>query len=725
LSKKLTDDQIVSACETASELALDPYYGQLSQDRQNALKRYKGDPDGTEVPGRSQIVTRDLLDTVEWIMPSLARIFLAGDEVGKFSPVGEQDEQQAEDETAVCNWVLMDRNDGYTQLCTAMRDALILRNGYCIGFWRTSTEVEEEEYEGLSMEEAQRIASDPEVTITGAEKTIDPELPQGMNEVWNIQCKRKTADEWLCIEAVPPDEVSVHRKHRMASLEDADFVRWTQHTTVGELRAAGFDVDDDAPADRQATSQSVERDRFSENGAGGSSQDEAMDPARREVVCLYNWIRIDREGTGQQQLYRVVYLEGETEPLKMKDGAVAIIREQVIPVAAFTGVAYPHSHVGTSLHDLVEDLAAIKQALTRQLLDNIYAGNNNRTVVNVDAAVNIDDLLVSRPNGIVRMRGKPLDNIMPLTTPDLSGGILGALSYVDTQKEIRSGVSRLNAGIDANTLNTTASGTQMLQSAGRERIEMIARTLAGGFRDLYRIVHAQLSKYSTKPIQLEINGRWSVIDPRAWAKRTQFSISVGLGTGTPEVQMQKLGMIAQFMDKGQAMGLVGPEEWHNWSEDMLRAAGYRNPRRFVKDPPRDAQGNIQLPPPQPPPQVAMLQMQLASEEKRQQAQLSFEAWKAREEMASKERIAAQNNATKTNVELANNAEAFALEGHVQRQENQRAGSKGLLEAANIAKDLEIHRDHMAGAHVDRAVSLHENNANRADARMMRPPTQRQ
>ncbi len=122
--KKLTDDQIVQACETASELALDPYYGQLSQDRQNALKRYKGDPDGTEVPGRSQIVTRDLLDTVEWIMPSLARIFLAGDEVGKFSPVGEQDEQAAEDETAVCNWTVMDRNDGYTQLCTAMRDAL-------------------------------------------------------------------------------------------------------------------------------------------------------------------------------------------------------------------------------------------------------------------------------------------------------------------------------------------------------------------------------------------------------------------------------------------------------------------------------------------------------------------------------------------------------------------------------------------------------------------------
>lgn len=42
--------------------------------------------------GRSQVVSKDALDTVEWMMPSLMRTFAGSDDVVRFEPEEESDE---------------------------------------------------------------------------------------------------------------------------------------------------------------------------------------------------------------------------------------------------------------------------------------------------------------------------------------------------------------------------------------------------------------------------------------------------------------------------------------------------------------------------------------------------------------------------------------------------------------------------------------------------------
>ena len=44
----------------------------------------------------------------------------------------------------------------------------------------------------------------------------------------------------------------------------------------------------------------------------------------------------------------------------------------------------------------------------------------------VAEGVNIDDLMVNRPGGIVRVDGMPGEKIMPLVTPDVTGRVLEA-----------------------------------------------------------------------------------------------------------------------------------------------------------------------------------------------------------------------------------------------------------------------------------------------------------
>ena len=62
---------------------------ELIERRTENLKRYEGELIGDERFGRSQVITRDVLETVEGVMPFFMRVFYSTDDVVKFEPVGD------------------------------------------------------------------------------------------------------------------------------------------------------------------------------------------------------------------------------------------------------------------------------------------------------------------------------------------------------------------------------------------------------------------------------------------------------------------------------------------------------------------------------------------------------------------------------------------------------------------------------------------------------------
>ena len=81
---KMEDSQLITAIEQYESQAVS--YTGLQDDREEALDYYLGEPLGNEVPGRSQVIARQVWDTVEWLKPQLADIFTSGEEVVSFSP---------------------------------------------------------------------------------------------------------------------------------------------------------------------------------------------------------------------------------------------------------------------------------------------------------------------------------------------------------------------------------------------------------------------------------------------------------------------------------------------------------------------------------------------------------------------------------------------------------------------------------------------------------------
>lgn len=664
---KLTPSEIVAAVEAEEALCTDGRTGELQAERTDAMDRYRGVPLGNEVEGRSQVVDKSILDTIEWIMPSLIRVFLGGDAIGEFQARGPEDEEAAKAETEVCDWYITEKNDIFSQINATLRDALLLKNGYCVGYWRKNYDQMTETYQGLSDEEASMLMSDHEIEILEHTQYPDPTgaMPQGvggpspvnihaggMPALHDIKVERKTCDEYVAIESIPPDEMLVSRRHRWTSLIDADFVQWRRRVTIGQLRAEGFKVPDDEPQDQDWAQERVARERF---GQGMRDEDETVDPARRVVTFKDTYMRIDLRGKGTTQLWRICIISGNQEPILLEEA-------DVVPFSAFSPIVYPHSHIGSSIYDLINDLGLIKTTLLRQYLDSVYLANSGRVAVDQDRT-NIDDLLVSRPGGVVRVSGDPGTAIVPLQSTDVTQSVLGGLEYVDSIKEQRTGVSRNTAGLDPNTLNRTATGVQMVQSAANQRIELIARTLASGFRDLYVIVHALALKHSTKPLQIKLKGVWTVVNPREWTRRTDFSISVGLGVGAPDAQLAKLMGLTPMMGQAQAMGLAGVQEAYNFGSEIWKAAGYKNPQKFLKPPQMGPDGKPVEPPPPPNPlvQAEQIKQQGAQQAKQMDAQMYGQKLQAEQ--------AAKSQQLQMEAQAKQQADAAALE--LQRSNDQR------------------------------------------------------
>ena len=64
----------------------------------------------------------------------------------------------------------------------------------------------------------------------------------------------------------------------------------------------------------------------------------------------------------------------------------------------------PHQFLGMSIFERLKQVQDIKTAVLRSTLDSFYQSVNRIKVVQ-EGQVNIDDLLVNRPGGIIRAKG--------------------------------------------------------------------------------------------------------------------------------------------------------------------------------------------------------------------------------------------------------------------------------------------------------------------------------
>lgn len=607
----MTDKDLIAAIERMERQA--EKFGDLSDERSKALDYYKGEAFGNEQDGRSQVVSRDVHDHIEAVKAPLLKIFVSGDEVVRFDPRGPEDEEQARQETDYIN-LQIERANGYEIAYNWATDGLLQKTGYVKAYWDDSKQVEEEEYEGLSQDELVMIASDPNIEIVEQEEYADPV----MGVCYEIKLKRTKVEGRIALCNIPPEQVLVDHNATSVRPCKANFFEHWEYKTISELRAEGFDVPDDlSDASSQANEGEWESDERDEFQPFKDREGEYGDPSLRRVKVREIWARIDVDGDGIAELRHIVAVGStilENEPTEL------------IPVAAWSPNPLPHQHYGESMADDLMDVQFIKSMLLRGELDNTYIAINGRNAVDA-SRVNLDDLLTVKPGGIVRVKGSPGDAIMPLVQPNGGGIGLNMAQYFDNVAQGRTGIQKVmpQSPGDANALNKTAFGLSVQQSANMARVELMARTWAEtGWKDLFKIVHYLALTHNRKAEVIRLRNQWVTVNPREWTQRENLKISVGLGTGSRETQMQFLMSFIGLQMQLSQMGIVEPRHIYNTVAKIVNAIGFKNPTEFAKDPSNE-------PPPQPqgPPPELMLKMQeLQQKGQIEQAKMQFEAQNA-------------------------------------------------------------------------------------------------
>lgn len=601
----LSEREILAAIDAQVERAYGSD-GTLDKERAQAMDYYLGRQYGNEVEGRSQVVTRDVLETVEWIMPSLMRIFTSGDKVVEFQPKGLEDEPAAKQETDVLNHVILNQNDSFMTMYTWFKDALLSKTSYVKIYWDEKEDITEETYQGLSEVQIGMISQDESVEIAAIEPIESiGQGPDGMPAVsisYNVTLKRTEKNGKVCIDPVPPEEMRVASGVRGYSLKTAIYVEHRTMKTLSDIRAMGLDVDDDISGgdENEDSELSEARNLYEEDDFG---QDEA-DPSMREVLFRDVTIRIDANGDGIAELKRY-YIVGHS--------ILAEYDAENVYYACLGPIPMPHRHVGLSIADLVMDLQKIRSTLLRSYIDNLYLQNNGRFAIS--DRVNLDDMLVSRPGGVVRVEGEPAGAIMPLVHPSNGAAAIQGLEYIDTQKENRTGVTKYNQGLDSNSLNKTMGGITQIMGAAQQRIELLARVFAEtGVKDAFTLTHELMQKQSSKPLSMRLNSEYVDVDPRQWKTRTDMTVAVGLGTGNKDQQLQHLVTIMQVQREGLQIGITEPKKVYAAAKRLTENAGFKDGEEFFTDPSKQ-------PPQQPKPDPLMQKAQAEMQIKQQEAQL--------------------------------------------------------------------------------------------------------
>tara|TARA_R110002073_G_scaffold280806_1_gene444999 strand:+ start:243 stop:2420 length:2178 start_codon:yes stop_codon:yes gene_type:complete len=576
---KMSQDEIQGAIKEAIESAIDYVDGDIAGQRERAQKYFDGRVDLDHEEGRSKVVSTKVRDVVRGAKPSLMRIFLSNDKFVEFTPKGEEDVANAEQATTYAHWVF-NKVGGYNILNNAIHDALLKKVGVVKVWWNTETIAKSYSYENLSDEEVEALISDDEVEVVEHLQEVEMEMDEMgmevMRNVHSMMISHKSEEGSLVVEGIPPEEFFIDGNAK--SIEDAYIVCHRTEKRVGDLVAMGYEIDvieelaggggDSLAGDEEKVL------RFGETLR--DSDDTVNDPSMKTVVVTEAYLRIDAEGDGIPTLHKFLCGGTNYEVLDMEPW-------DKVPFAAFQVDPEPHAFYGRSLAELVMHDQDTTTSVLRGILDNVALTNSPRLEVNLDM-VELDDVMNNEIGAIIR--SEQIGSVNPLAVPFVAGSTLPALQYLDMLVEEKTGISKMSMGVNADMLqNTSATAAALTAQAGAGQVEVMARNLAEGMKELFKLILQVSIKNSPEEQMMRLNGEFVAVDPRLWDADMDLDINVGLGTGQEDVKAAALMQTFQTQQQiwqtyGPQNGLVSMTQMRNTLSDMMALSGIRNVDRY-------------------------------------------------------------------------------------------------------------------------------------------------
>ena len=522
----------------------------------------------------SSLVSTDVADTIEWALPSLMKVFTGSDEVITIQGVTEEDDQNAEVMQSLLVYQLQRQNKFFPILYNWMKDALITGMGIIKCYW--------ERTEGYTPETAQlnadalKLLAQTGVEITSVE---GPDVMGDFTVTWNSPYYIKNSPK---LENILVSEFLYSPDAK--NLEDANFVAHRKKVTMSHLRQkeregiyANVDMvhPDNGPVSWITDQvEDVIGDHYT------PLHNNQQDKAREEVTIYECYTKIDFNG------------DGILEDMIITVAGDVILRAEPNymgrhPFFSISPTKDPHRiWVKRSYAELIGELQDMKVALTRQIVQNIALTNDPKMILAEDS-INISDYIEGRK--VIRKKpGSSMGDVaMAMPVNQLSPQTFQFLEYLEGQKENRTGITRYNQGLDANSLNKTATGISAILGQSAQRLELVARMFAEtGISELFRFMVSLNQKFVDQETVVRLTNKQLRISPDDLNGNFDLVVNAGISISTKESTIMTLQTMLTALMQTQAAGIpiVTPQNIYNLFKKWIESAGFKNYNDYVTDP---------------------------------------------------------------------------------------------------------------------------------------------
>ena len=427
---KPTDEELVALLQQ-DIVAAQGVADQEALQNEKIYRYYRAKEMGNEVDGRSKIVSSDVFETVEWLLPALMDIFSQENGFPVFEPEGPHDVDAAEAMTHVVQYQWWRQNDGETLLRHAIKDCLMYRPGGIIKYsWEKTLGVEKKSWSGVPDNIMMGMTESNGFLVTGRTLT-----PTG----WDVEGYRRNIEyDGPRFYVLPPWEYLHHPNS--ISVKDSPFNAHKKRTTVDYIRKQGkkgyftnyekaIEESVTPPADDMLETRIYWTDDLSRD------EEPSKDEPRKEVLLYEIYGQYDVDGDGILE-NRKIYLLGNT-----------IIRNEenpygCAPFIVLRNMEDTHKFSGIPISELVKDLQRLRTFLIRQMVDNM-AQQNNASLVYDPTKVNQADIFNNTPGRAIRVKSgvRPTDAVFPLPMEPFSPVTFNVLEYATLLTEQRTGVT--------------------------------------------------------------------------------------------------------------------------------------------------------------------------------------------------------------------------------------------------------------------------------------------
>ena len=150
---------------------------EVGEQRERNHRYYTQQPLGNEVDGRSQYISPDVLDSVEAKKAFFSETFFSGRKVVKFSPMGANDQEEADKRTAYVN-MQMERNEAFCLFRDGWHDAFVAKRMTVCAQWKQDSEEVIINLQGATQQQMQMIVAQQGDVVQVDTNQLQPDQQQ-------------------------------------------------------------------------------------------------------------------------------------------------------------------------------------------------------------------------------------------------------------------------------------------------------------------------------------------------------------------------------------------------------------------------------------------------------------------------------------------------------------------------------------------------------------------